>query len=57
MVSEIKMKEKDEALKSLNPCSNGTWSRSADKEKFEVTDKVLILVLMEHGLGVPLKWP
>ena len=38
--------------KSLNPCFNGTYSRRPAGVAPEVEDAVLILVLMEHTLGV-----
>ncbi len=51
MVSELWSISEIRALSRLNPCSDGTWSRSTYPEYkvFEVS--VLILVLMEHGLG------
>ena len=39
-------------LKCLNPCSNGTWSRRHNLSEYKGYRIVLILVLMEHGLGV-----
>ena len=36
----------------LNPCSNGTWSRRRPRVCVRALYAVLILVLMEHGLGV-----
>ena len=36
----------------LNPCSNGTYSRSVENLRKNATRPVLILVLMEHTLGV-----
>ena len=35
----------------LNPCSNGTWSRRKNSNNMDKIIGVLILVLMEHGLG------
>ena len=37
---------------SLNPCSNGIWSRTRTWDAFSVALGVLILVLMEYGLGL-----
>ena len=37
---------------SLNPCFNGIWSRTPqEKGQFGHYEIVLILVLMEYGLG------
>ena len=38
-------------LSSLNPCSNGRYSRSANIKKRGREQQVLILVLMEDTLG------
>ena len=39
-------------MKGLNPCFNGIWSRTtASLGAIDVVVKVLILVLMEYGLG------
>ena len=35
----------------LNPCFNGRWSRTLEKWANETPKEVLILVLMEDGLG------
>ena len=43
----------DEFGEGLNPCFNGTYSRSKYNNNIVVqTNGVLILVLMEHTLGV-----
>ena len=34
----------------LNPCSNGIWSLTRLREVSDLTEVVLILVLMEYGL-------
>ena len=36
---------------SLNPCFNGIWSRTAWQTQSQHGSWVLILVLMEYGLG------
>ncbi len=41
----------------LNPCFNGIWSRTyCDPSKRQLLPLVLILVLMEYGLGHQGKW-
>ena len=41
-----------ESAACLNPCFNGIWSRTGNGELPSVSlDVVLILVLMEYGLG------
>ena len=37
---------------SLNPCSNGRYSRRLQEEYDKMWEEVLILVLMEDTLGV-----
>ena len=39
-------------IKSLNPCCNGIWSRSYETCARTCQVDVLILVVMEYGLGV-----
>ncbi len=36
---------------SLNPCSSGRWSRSYIQVSLSIDKPVLILVLVEDGLG------
>ncbi len=36
---------------SLNPYFNGTWSRTTESSLAIIEKNVLILILMEHGLG------
>ena len=50
MVSDLLLQE---PLKGdgLNPCFNGRWSRTAKFEQSMSLIRVLILVLMEDGLG------
>ena len=36
---------------SLNPCFNGIWSRTNESGHYRAGTPVLILVLMEYGLG------
>ena len=38
--------------RGLNPCFSGGWSRSTQTELFGAEEGVLILVLVEDGLGV-----
>ena len=54
MVSEFcVIGRNDEIRKSLNPCFNGIWSRrqETDTPVGYPIFRVLILVLMEYGLG------
>ena len=37
---------------SLNPCCNGRWSRTVPDAELHPTTEVLILVVMEDGLGL-----
>ena len=55
MVSEtLSDLTKRKQLTSLNPCFNGIWSRSPElKESEDEKIRVLIIVLMEYGLGEP----
>ena len=54
MVSDLLLQE---PLKGdgLNPCFNGRWSRTAKFEQSMSLIRVLILVLMEDGLGQALR--
>ncbi len=52
MVSEEYESVTREVNYSLNPCFSGGWSRSSSKKTLsKKTSKVLILVLVEDGLG------
>ena len=52
MVSETPEDILEAAESGLNPCSSGIWSRSDAPEIFySIFKKVLILVLVEYGLG------
>ena len=59
MEDGLVLKQKDalkNAVKSLNPCCNGRWSRTLkQKDALKNAVKVLILVVMEDGLVLQLK--
>ena len=52
MVSEESFLKDHFKSYSLNPCCRGIWSRSWFLEDKELNRGVLILVVVEYGLGV-----
>ena len=57
MVSDAVTDENEMVDWSLNPCYNGIWSRTFDKfVENNPLPPVLILVIMEYGLGQLPEW-
>ena len=50
-LGELKIKDFVESLQSLNPYSNGRYSRRTSEISEVVSPLVLILILMEDTLG------
>ena len=50
-LGRLQVMQKRVAARRLNPCFNGIWSRTPAGKLLPSTEKVLILVLMEYGLG------
>ena len=57
MVSDTVSMPTPMAIAGLNPCFNGIWSRTQAGDAASVQEgDVLILVLMEYGLGHIYRW-
>ena len=52
MVSDLNYEKESLGCIGLNPCFNGRWSRTIECDRLPGLLPVLILVLMEDGLGL-----